>query len=49
MITPEELADITGFPKSYQWYGTRKDKMKMIGNAVPPVLSKVLIEANFNN
>lgn len=46
MLTAEELADITGFPISYKWYGNRKSKMKMIGNAVPPVLSKVLIEAN---
>jgi C-5 cytosine-specific DNA methylase len=42
-LTPDELADITGFPKDYRWFGSNKFKTWMIGNAVPILLSKVII------
>ena len=51
-LTPYELGDITGFPKEYHWYGSKKLQMWMIGNAVPILMSKALIEQikkEFNN
>jgi len=43
-LTAKELADITGFREGYQFKGNTKQVIWQIGNAVPPVLSKVLIE-----
>ncbi|MEN6353414.1 MAG: DNA cytosine methyltransferase [Bacteroidales bacterium] len=43
-LTAKELADITGFREGYEFKGNTKQVIWQIGNAVPPVLSKVLIE-----
>jgi len=43
-LTPAELGDITGFPKNYQWYGSNRLRIWMIGNAVPIPMAKALIE-----
>jgi hypothetical protein len=48
-LTPKELADITGFPEDYQWYGSNKFKTWMIGNAVPILLAKVIINETKKN
>lgn len=48
-LTPKELADITGFPEDYQWYGSNKFKTWMIGNAVPILLAKVIIHETKKN
>ena len=37
-----ELARIQGFPDTYQFYGTARDMIKIIGNAVPTPLGKVI-------
>ena len=37
-ILPDELKQIQGFPKDFQLSGKKKDKVKQIGNAVPPTL-----------
>ena len=42
-LTTDELADITGFPKNYKWFGSNKFKMWMIGNAVPVELAAAVI------
>ncbi len=42
-LTTDELADITGFPKDYKWYGSNVFKMWMIGNAVPVELAAAVI------
>jgi len=44
-LSPKELARITGFPEGYFKLGTGKQIVKMIGNAVPPLLAKVVIGA----
>lgn len=45
MLTVPELLRITGLPEDYILEGTQGDAKKFIGNAVPPVLPKVMIEA----
>jgi len=42
-LKPRELARITGFPEGYFTLGNVRDKVKMIGNAVPPLLAKKVI------
>ena len=37
-ILPDELKQIQGFPADFKLYGSTKDKIKQIGNAVPPPL-----------
>ena len=44
-LTPKELADITGFPEDYKWYGSKKFITWMVGNAVPIELSKSIIHS----
>jgi DNA (cytosine-5)-methyltransferase 1 len=48
-LTPDELADITGFPKDYRWFGSNKFKTWMIGNAVPILLAKAIINETKKN
>jgi DNA (cytosine-5)-methyltransferase 1 len=43
-LTPREGARIQGFPDKFNFYGTRTQIVKQIGNAVPPILSKVIAE-----
>ncbi len=44
-LTPREGARLQGFLDKYQFYGTRPQVVKQIGNAVPPLLSQILAEA----
>lgn len=44
-ITVREAARLQGFPDDYVFLGTQADQYKMIGNAVPPIFSKVLAKA----
>jgi DNA (cytosine-5)-methyltransferase 1 len=39
-----ELAALQGFPAGYTFAGTRRDRVRQIGNAVPPLLAQRLIE-----
>lgn len=41
-ITVREAARLQGFPDDFVFTGSRSDNYKMIGNAVPPLFSKVL-------
>ena len=43
-FTLNELAKIQDFPSNYKFYGNKNDIIKQIGNAVPPILSKVIAE-----
>ena len=51
MLEPHELARAMGFPEWYRWEGpdgqplTKRDRVKMIGNAVPTGLAKALVKA----
>ena len=42
MLQPHELAAAMSFPKSYHFTGTREQKVKQIGNAVPVRLAEAL-------
>jgi len=41
--TPE-LAALQGFPHGYQFAGNRRDRVRQIGNAVPPLMAQRMIE-----
>lgn len=43
MLQPHELAAAQGFPKGYQFTGTKTDAIRQIGNAVPCGLSRALV------
>ena len=43
-ITPREAARIQSFPDSFIFYGNKCSICKQIGNAVPPILAKVIGE-----
>lgn len=48
-ITIQEAKVLQGFPEDYILQGSKADQLKQIGNAVVPVMSKVLIEANIKS
>lgn len=43
-ILPDELKQIQGFPPDFQLCGSKKDKIKQIGNAVPPPLITQIVK-----
>ena len=43
-ILPDELKQIQGFPVDFKLYGSTKDKIKQIGNAVPPPLISQIVK-----
>jgi DNA (cytosine-5)-methyltransferase 1 len=45
MLQPHELAAAQGFPADYQFTGTREERVKQIGNAVPVNLATALCRA----
>ena len=47
MLSPGELAKAQGFPDSYIIEGSKKDRIKGIGNSVVPQVVEALIRANF--
>ena len=47
MLTPRELARGQGFGDDYVLTGTNTSQVARIGNSVPPVMAKVLVEANY--
>lgn len=42
MLQPHELAAAQGFPSDYIFTGTKSDKVKQIGNAVPPQFARAI-------
>lgn len=44
-LTIREAAQIQGFPADHNFYGSRDDCIKQIGNAVPPLFIKKLVES----
>lgn len=47
-LSPREGARIQGFPDKFNFFGSRTQIVKQIGNAVPPILSKVIADKIFN-
>lgn len=45
MLQPRELARAQGFPDEYEFHGTREERVKQIGNAVPVGLATALCRA----
>lgn len=45
MLRTEELAAAMSFDKTYLFVGTREQKVKLVGNAVPVMLAKALCKA----
>jgi DNA (cytosine-5)-methyltransferase 1 len=44
-ITVREAARLQGFPDDFEFLGSMTDQYKMIGNAVPPIISSVLVNS----
>jgi len=44
-LTPREGARLQGFPDAFAFKGTRSQVVKQIGNAVPPLLGRVIADA----
>lgn len=40
-----EMAALQAFPEAYHFAGSRRDRVRQLGNAVPPLLAKRMIEA----
>ena len=40
-----EMGALQGFPRGYQIIGNRRDRVRQLGNAVPPPLAKRMVEA----
>lgn len=45
-LTIPELAALQGFPPDWQWTGNKTQNARMVGNAVPPALARVVAAAN---
>lgn len=46
MIEPPEAANTMAFPRAYMWDGTRRERMRLTGNAVCPPNARDLIGAS---
>lgn len=44
-LTPREGARLQGFPDAFEFIGSRAQIVKQIGNAVPPLLGRVIAES----
>lgn len=45
MLEPHEVAAGMAFPADYQWFGTRRERVRLAGNAVTPPAARDLIAA----
>lgn len=40
-----EMAALQGFPKGYEFAGSRRERVRQLGNAVPPPMAKAMVAA----
>ena len=45
MLQPREAAELMGFPADFKMVGTRREKMRGLGNAVCPAVGQAIIES----
>ncbi|MFF8831299.1 DNA cytosine methyltransferase [Streptomyces sp. NPDC015131] len=43
MLSPAEYAAAMAFPDTYRWQGSKRDRVRMAGNAVPPNMARDLV------
>jgi DNA (cytosine-5)-methyltransferase 1 len=48
MLKPHEYASAQGFPRGYQFTGTKTEQVKQIGNAVPRRLARAIVAASIS-
>lgn len=44
-VTVQEAAILQSFPADWPWQGTKTAQYRCVGNAIPPLLAKVCLEA----
>jgi DNA (cytosine-5)-methyltransferase 1 len=44
-----EMAALQSFPSDYKFFGSRRSRIKQIGNAVPPLMAKAVMEILINS
>lgn len=47
MLQPHELAAAQGFPRGYEFAGNKTQRVRQIGNAVPPPFADAFVNVNF--
>jgi len=45
-LNTQEIASLQTFPANYRWPESAKSAMRFIGNAVPPLVAKLMLEKN---
>ena len=45
MLEPHEVAARMAFPAGYAWQGTRRERVRMSGNAVTPPAARDIVAA----
>jgi DNA (cytosine-5)-methyltransferase 1 len=43
-VTPQECALLQTFPGAYPWAGKQGQQHQQVGNAIPPLLAKVILQ-----